>query len=111
MNQHAPLPRSERRGPAVSGRAQALCEFGEAGQTNEALAPSIALGADLGIPPPPVAEAVDDAPMRPPAALTSSTGPSEVDRGRELRPVDWVEEAMLRADRQRGQPVLPVTSA
>ena len=39
MNQHAPLPRSERRGPAVSGRAQALCEFGEAGQTKTRLLP------------------------------------------------------------------------
>ena len=60
--------------------------------------------AGVHIPPATVAEVVDDPPMRSPAAFAAPPCPSEPDHGRELRPVDGVEEAVLGPDRHGGAP-------
>ena len=60
---------------------------------------SVAPCAHAGIPPAPISEMVDRLPVRAPAALTGSAGTAEADRGRELAPVDGVEEAVLAPDR------------
>ena len=62
-------------------------------------APAIAPSASLRVPPAPVAEVVDHPPMRSSAALAAAPSPTEPDHGRELCPVDGVEEAMLGPDR------------
>ena len=54
---------------------------------------------DASLPPATIAEVVDHPPVGPPAALAAAFRPPEPDHGRELRPVDGVEEAMLGPDR------------
>ena len=71
----------------------------------------IAPGANAGVPPAPITEMVDGLPVRPAAALTSTACPPEADRGRELRPIDRVEEAVLPADRHRSINPQPKLSA
>lgn len=71
----------------------------------------IAPGADAGIPPAPITEMVYRLPMRPTAALAGATCSPKTDRGRELRLVDGVEEAVLRTDRHEGQPFPADTAA
>lgn len=65
--------------------------------TPSAAAPDLA----LLIPPPTVAEMIDELAMRPPALFTAAVGAGEADHGGELRPVDGIEPAMLRADRHQ----------
>lgn len=64
-------------------------------QTPTAVAPAL----DLHVPPATIAEMDDHLLVRSSAALASSSGPAKADRGRKLRPVDRVEEAMLAPDR------------
>ena len=58
---------------------------------------------DAGIPPASVAEMVDRLAMWPATPLTGPASPAKADRGRELRPVDGVEEAVLPPDRHARQ--------
>jgi hypothetical protein len=53
------------------------------------------------IPPAPVAEMCDEAPMRPRAAFAARAGTTEADRVRHLRPVDRIQPAVFGADRHR----------
>ena len=66
------------------------------------LPPSVSPPAGVRIPPPPVAEVVDHPPVWASAALAAALRPAEPDHGRELRPVDRVEDAVLGQDRHRG---------
>ena len=62
-------------------------------------APAIPPTTSFCIPPAAIAEVVDHPPVRSPAALAAASSPPEADHGRELRPVDGVEEAVLGPDR------------
>ena len=62
-------------------------------------APPVAPSAGIRVPPAAIAKVVDHPPVRSPAALTAAFRPAETDHGRELGPVDRVEEAMLGPDR------------
>ena len=62
-------------------------------------APAVTPPASICVPPATVAEVVDCPPMRSPAALAAASRAPEPDYGRELRPVDGVEEAVLGPDR------------
>ena len=53
----------------------------------------------IGIPPSPIAEMRDEAQMRSPATLAARPGTIETDRVRQLLPINWVEPAVLGADR------------
>jgi len=59
----------------------------------------VAPGGRVRIPPSPVAEVDYRPPVRSPAALAASLSAPEPDYGRELGPVDRVEEAVLGPDR------------
>jgi hypothetical protein len=85
--QHSRLPQ-----PA---RAPVRCR-----QIAELSAPTIAPGALSLIPPAPVTQVADHLAMRAPALLASGVRPLEANDGRELAPVDRIEPAELRADRQ-----------
>ena len=56
------------------------------------------------IPPPAIAEMIDQAAVGPPAALASPLRAAEADDGRELGPVNWIKPAMFGADRHLGTP-------
>ncbi|KQQ37520.1 hypothetical protein ASF58_23415 [Methylobacterium sp. Leaf125] len=71
-------------------------------QTDEASG-SITPGALLPIPPATVPEMKDALPMRTQTDLAAPLRPLEADHGRELRPIDGVEEAVLAPDRHPGQ--------
>ena len=60
--------------------------------------PTVPPAAGICVPPAAVTEVVDHPSVRTPAPLTAAFRPPEPDHGRELRPVDGVEEAMLRPD-------------
>lgn len=64
-------------------------------------ASAVAPGLRLGIPPCAVTQMADDLAVWPPAAFAPAARPLEADHGRELRPVDRIEPAMLRPDRDR----------
>jgi hypothetical protein len=66
-------------------------------QTDEAPGP-IAPGAHLSIPPAPIAKMKDALSMRTGADLTTASCPLEANDGRELRPVDGIEEVVLAPD-------------
>lgn len=53
----------------------------------------------IGIPPSPVTEMCDEAEMGSRAPFTARAGTIEADRVRQLLPIDWVEPAVLGADR------------
>ena len=61
--------------------------------------PPIAPPTGIRVPPATIAQMVDHPPVWPPAALAATFRPPEPDYGRELRPVDRVEEAVLGPDR------------
>ena len=82
-----------------SGGAQADRQVRERRRSSKAPARPVAPGADLGVPPPPVPEMVDQAPMRPAATLTGAASAPEPDLARELRPVEGIEVAVLGPDR------------
>ena len=58
--------------------------------------------ASIGVPPATISEVINHPPVRPSAALTAAPRPAGPDHGRELRPVDRVEEAVLGPDRHGG---------
>jgi hypothetical protein len=53
----------------------------------------------LLVPPPAIAKMPNRPPVRTPAALAASLGPLKPDHGRQLRPIDRIEPAVLRTDR------------
>jgi hypothetical protein len=61
----------------------------------------VAPGCAFLIPPAAIAEVKDHAAVGSPASFATSLGPSEPDEGRELRPVNWIEPPVLRANRHR----------
>ena len=67
----------------------------------------VALGAQLTVPPAAIRETVDLLPVWPPTPLAAATSPPKADHGRELRPVDGVEEAVLGPDRHDSRTVPP----
>jgi hypothetical protein len=71
-------------------------------QTDEASG-SVTPGAFLPIPPAAVPEVEDSLPVRTGANLAPAIRALEADHGRELRPIDGVEEAVLAPDRHPGQ--------
>lgn len=60
----------------------------------------------IWIPPPTVAQMEDPAPMRSAAVLAAAAGPLEADEPRDVRPINRVEEGVLRTDRHL-RPSLP----
>ena len=56
----------------------------------------------LSVPPAAIAEVPNGLPVRTPAAFTAALGATEADHGRQLRPVDGVEEAVLAPDGHGG---------
>ena len=64
--------------------------------------PPIAPPTSLSVPPAAISKVVDHPPVWPPAPLAAASRPPEPDHGRELRPVDGVEEALLGPDRHKG---------
>ena len=71
-------------------------------------APAIAPPTSLRVPPAAIPEVVDQLPVRTPTPFAAAPSPAEPDHGRELRPVDRVEEAVLGPDRHGGRTVPPV---
>ena len=63
---------------------------------------SVTPGTRLSVPPAAIAEVPNGLPMWTPAALTAALGATEADHGRQLWPVDGVEEAVLAPDRYFG---------
>ena len=55
------------------------------------------------VPPSPIAKVEHLLPMRTSAMLASSPCPDEAHKVRELRPVNWIQEDVLRADRHEVQ--------
>jgi hypothetical protein len=92
------------------GRAQ-TSKVLEARQALESVSPPIAPAAGRGIPPASVAQMVDRLPVRPSASLAGASRPLEADHGGELRPVDWIIEAVLAPDRHRDQVSLAAAAA
>lgn len=72
-------------------------------QTDEVPSP-IAPGDNLRVPPATIAEMEYGLPMWAGADLTAALRPLEADHGRELRPVDGIEEAVLASVRHGYQP-------
>jgi hypothetical protein len=62
---------------------------------------SVTPRAFLSIPPTPIAKMEDPLPVRTGANLAPPLRPLEADHGRELRPIDRVEEAVLAPDRHQ----------
>src|SRR4051812_1676470 len=81
--------------PGRSGAGQFLYAWQRLGRPPLPVPP----GAHLSIPPAAIVEAVDALPMRALAALAAAPCSAEPDHGRELRPVDEVEKAVLSPDR------------
>lgn len=63
---------------------------------------TVAPGLRSLIPPAAIAQVNDQLAVRPAASLAAASGPPEADHVGQLRPVDRVEKAVLRADRHGG---------
>lgn len=74
---------------------------GADGKTDDP-AGTITPGLGLVVPPSAIREAEHPLPVRAPASLASALGAAEADRGRQLAPIDRIEEPMFSADRHRG---------
>ena len=87
-------------GRQVDARRARIASRGGQGQPDKAPA-SVAPDAALFVPPATIAKVADQLPMRSGAVLTAAPGTLEADHSRQLRPVDGVQPAVLRADRHQ----------
>ena len=78
----------------LAGLPEDVRPYADPDPTASAIAPP----AGLRVPPAAIAEVVDHSPVRPSAALAAASRPAEPDHGRELRPIDRIEEAVLGPD-------------
>src|SRR5919199_3306901 len=77
----------------------------------ECLATTVAPCAMLGVPPATISQMPDELAVRTSTPLAPSSGPSEPNGGRELGPIDGIEEAVLRPDRHQAPSVTKARAA